>query len=58
MRVSYLMKYIKSSTRTLLTIIFAIFTIIINNLKDQKASYDFNDMDADPRPRDTDPDNW
>ncbi|XP_028414543.1 PC3-like endoprotease variant B [Dendronephthya gigantea] len=24
---------------------------------DQKASYDFNDMDADPHPRDTDPDN-
>lgn len=27
-------------------------------LKDQKASYDFNDMDADPKPRDSDPDNW
>lgn len=26
--------------------------------KDQKASYDFNDMDADPKPRDSDPDNW
>lgn len=24
---------------------------------DQKASYDFNDMDADPKPRDSDPDN-
>ncbi|EDO38851.1 predicted protein [Nematostella vectensis] len=24
---------------------------------DQKASYDFNDMDPDPRPRDSDPDN-
>ena len=27
-------------------------------LQDQKASYDFNDMDADPKPRDQDPDNW
>lgn len=26
--------------------------------QDQKASYDFNDMDADPKPRDSDPDNW
>ncbi|XP_066929242.1 PC3-like endoprotease variant B [Clytia hemisphaerica] len=24
---------------------------------DQKASYDFNDMDSDPKPRDSDPDN-